>query len=159
MGLDLRGAWSLYFGKENTGPAISFSHGSDSGQYEWVQVVTLTSSERDNATTTQHRVGNGLDVVEADIQYNDSPGEILDYSWPHFHRADWFTMYLMYRPTSSDVWVPLYSLDWNWSGDAYYNSGSNTWSGGGSSSTQVTFVRTTGYPSWTQMVADSLIWQ
>jgi len=63
------------------------------------------------------------------------------------------TMYLMWSPgPAPSIPVPLGSVTWQWSGDATYNSSSQTWSLKSGSGSANAFASSNSYPSWTSQV-------
>jgi len=63
------------------------------------------------------------------------------------------TMYLLWSPgLTNSILVPLGSVAWQWSGDAKYNAGTQTWSVASGSGSASQFQSSTAYPTWSSIV-------
>jgi hypothetical protein len=131
---------------------MSFSVDADSGQYEWVQVLNSAVIDTYTATGLCEKTTEGLDgpgPYGVNAAINDSPGVGLS-SQQEVTVSDSFSMWLMYSPSPSDVWVPLFEIDWTWAADATYNGTSWSLKSAGSGGAQPSIKRTSSYPKWTQ---------
>jgi Bacterial Ig-like domain (group 2) len=172
VALDSRagGSFSLHFGlisAEGGPPGVAFTRTVNypsgfSGDVAWVQVVTSsTISSTDNNGSFQSNHYAGLDTS---FPYSylatteDSPRlgfPPCDYQ--AVNDSDSFTMWLMFRPSNTPgnpIWVPLRSVDWNWSGGGGRFGNFCSWILNSSShSTNPTDSDTTTFPQWTMNAA------
>jgi hypothetical protein len=131
---------------------------------EWLQVIngsTITSTNSSGASCTDSV--SGLDGGKAlpfcpatpdSLGTCDSPGVALPQHPGDQEQTMAMNMstFLMFKPNNfsdDDIWVPIWRVDWGWSGDAQLFA---TWSITGSDppagGTVVPPEQTSGYPSW-----------
>jgi len=59
-------------------------------------------------------------------------------NWYDAFDSDTFTTWLMYRPSSGGVWVPLQRVDWSWTGHVVKNAATGMWNSASNSSPPTT---------------------
>jgi len=59
-------------------------------------------------------------------------------NWYAAFDSDTFTTWLMYRPSSGGVWVPLQRVDWSWTGNVVKNAATGMWNSATNSNPPVT---------------------
>jgi hypothetical protein len=132
---------------------------SPNDQYEWVQVVKSGVIDQTNASgsvceiTVSGLDGGGQPLKSSDgVNASDSPSiSLQNPPYVEVTRSDTFSTFLMYMP-SGGIWVPLYQINWGWSGDAVFNGA--IWSLKSSTPTNSPPInKTSSYPTWAQ-VAD-----
>jgi hypothetical protein len=128
---DALGAWKLHFGIPNGGKGsdgIYFERtltepaGFEGGTAKWVQVVDYFLLRRRLVNTWEYIVMSlRLDTAypySANASTQDSPSNSLSAAFNRYTREDEYSMYLMYRPASGGIDVPLRKVSWSWSGQA-----------------------------------------
>ncbi len=130
---DAWGALEMCFGIP-AAPGITFTRtvteppGFSGGSVAWFQRVPSTyRRKQDNDEVWWRR--SGISVCDSHFPFpghplnpdicEDSPGTVLT---PYEQRrtvSDSFSMYVMYKPTGTAIWVPLRKVDWNWSGECH----------------------------------------
>lgn len=104
-------------------------------EFGWIQIINSSTrtTYRDNASVTDPVTGNmivrtnkvvsasGLDnraFLPDATDFTDSPGQTFisssDFGCLGASINESFTLYLMYRPGGTGVWVPLQLVDWSW---------------------------------------------
>ncbi len=143
-----------------------------SNNFIWAQLITadtiaITGTPNvicHQTTNPQNTPGTGLD---SDYPYgtgasvNDNPDFPLQTSYGSQvtnvtevnDNPFSATMYLLWSSgLANSIPVPLGSVSWQWSGDATYNSSSQTWSVKSGSGSANAFASGNSYPSWTSQV-------
>ena len=145
-------------------PTLSNTTG-DSGQFDWVQLITndtltLTSTTGTiqtciNVTVPPTSSGTGLDTLypyATGTSTHDNPsGQLNSTTYTREARSFSAQMYLLWDPLlPSSIPVPLGSVTWGWSGTAAYSSGS--WSLISSSTTTPSWGTSSSYPTWSDLM-------
>jgi hypothetical protein len=159
-------AMCLYVPPPSGTPGIAFE--ATSGCFEsnvnceWEQVIDNASyvmipiSGQACAISEQSALDGGGPIGGGGASGNDSPGSALDSGAREQTDIAAFSTFLMYRVNSSrygtdGVWVPLWRVDWQWSGDAYL-SAPGTWSlRSGNPTATIQAQATSSYPAWTSV--------
>jgi hypothetical protein len=154
-------------------PGITFAatagcSSAGSSLCEWVQIInnaTLTTTPTSGAaclTALQSALDGGGPQAGGPAA-SDSPSTALPAGVQEQTDVENFSTFLMFKYNTNSlhddgVWVPLYRVDWKWSGDAYLPGSPGTgWtfrtspdpSPGG---TLVPLEATSSYPTWTNAV-------
>jgi hypothetical protein len=146
-------------------PGIAFNAtvgcGSPNVNCEWEQVinsasdVTIPTAGQACALSLQSALDGG-GPQQGGAFANDSPSSALIAGEQEQTDSATFSTFLMYRANSNfrvpdGVWVPLWRVDWQWSGDAYL-SAADTWSlRSGNPATTIQAQATSSYPTWTNV--------
>jgi hypothetical protein len=135
-----------------------------SNSFEWVQIITNDTKMitlNDNTTTTcvpATTPAGGLPFLDNVYPYDtnnpttDIPETVLDSTqFRELTRNFSATMYLLWKPgLQNSIFVPLGTVGWQWSGDAVYNAGNQTWTLNSSSKSANAFSASSTYPTWTR---------
>lgn len=158
-------------------PTVTTPSG-DSGQFEWVQLITndtLTLTETNGTTLTcvvatqpANPSGTGLDSgypYATGTSTVDSPDvPLLSSVYTNEARSFSASMYLLWNPllpvgctggSCTSIPVPLGSVAWGWSGAASYSA--SNWSLTASSTTAPSWVSGTSYPIWSDYLPYDLV--
>jgi hypothetical protein len=112
-------------------PGIEFDPGKlpNGWNYVWVQTVTVEGHKVNldpNGTFDQEvKKNTGLDgpfpydKAKTDFLGNDSPAIEIEKGWKGDYNFS-ANMWLMCRPTDTDVWVPLKKVEWSYTLEASY---------------------------------------
>jgi hypothetical protein len=175
--------WRLQFGRNTpntnidvgiafvyTGAPLDSKTGNPFGRYFMTQVITdfrQQYNERNglNCAGTQ-LTGSGLDTdnpyqgySETDHgEWSDSPGGgLTTASWLRISSS--FKSYLMFEPASTpgSIGVPMYEVDWAWSGTARTNGQGGWVLVSGSPPGNPTPFETQAFPRWTNNITSNLV--
>ena len=121
---DAWGELAMSFGVRAT-PGITFSCSVTGfpGSGAWYQVVNYTVRRYQENGGDWYTL-SGSDVCDPLFPYpggettTDSPLASLSEDIQERCVCDELSMYLMYKPTGTAIWVPLRKVDWDWSGHA-----------------------------------------
>ena len=175
----LTGKTYLYFGinhdSSNVGIAFVYTNApldpnttsSTYGQYFLTQVVESFRQQYNvrnpNCVGYQAEDQNGLDAGTPyqgttgrdHCEWTDAPDAVLSYaSW--LTQAESFRSTLMFQPDcSGSISVPMYKVDWNWSGTARTNGPANSWVlVSGSPPVNPQPLLTEQFPTWTHTITN-----
>lgn len=157
--------FALHFGKPFVSNQVGIRFNASvtlpssvTGETIWVQVVNSTRKRTPNFGREQTKQGIGLDTefpydVPNQAITEDSPLEILDpeCSYKTVSANDHYTMWLLFKPqTANAIYIPLKSVDWNWSGSGTRSTICGSWTLANPSNTiNPIGENTTEHPQWT----------
>jgi hypothetical protein len=128
---------------------------------EWEQVienasyVTRPGSGQACSLGPQSALDGGGPLGGGGFSAGDSPGSLLPASTQEQTDAASFSTFLMFRANSSSnvlgVFVPVWEIDWQWTGDAYQGSPGNWTIRDGNPATTIPGNATSNYPLWTNI--------
>ena len=120
-------------------------------QTQWVQVVQSTTRRKQFPEGNWIRL-SGSGVCDKTYPYgsgdevNDSPSTSLSEDYVRATASDSYSMYLMFKPGGTAIWVPRQLVSWSWTGDA---SGSGTnWTLNSSTNPSPSVSSCSTHPTW-----------
>jgi hypothetical protein len=126
------------------------------GDWEYIQLGWETNRFQDGATGNWFRgAGKGLDTSYPYPYDRDSPFTDLPPGGSTVTAAGVYTMYLAFRPTTTDVLVPIREITWSWNGQAATN-GTGAWVGGGTASVDPQDLDAPPTISWSNSIMSTL---
>jgi hypothetical protein len=151
----------LHFGdaRTNTNPGIKIQRTEDvnAGSWEWLQIINFPVRYF-FCSDSLWRItrGKGLDGgfpypgIDSEKSLIDVPGSFLqtNYCWVvgNFDASS----YLMFKPPSPSIWVPVKQVNWGWNGTSYFTNGNHQLLPASSSfSSPLQAIQPSGLPTWT----------
>jgi hypothetical protein len=126
------------------------------GDWEYIQVGHALYRHQNGADVKWFRnEGAGLDGEYPNPNDRDSPSTGLPAGCSSATALGSYTTYLAFRPTPSDVLVPIREISWSWDGHAVTNGGGE-WTGGGTPYVNPSDSEAPSTISWTNAVKATL---
>ena len=163
--------WWLHFGKKTTvgiyfDTSVTEPPGFTGGDTCWFQTTSSYTrryqlnngdwyKKQNSGTIYDDGPGGTFPVPKnfAPPDTEDSPGTSLAQQIKRKTASESYSMYFMYKPTGTAIWVPLRKVDWSWSGDATRN-GQNWNLDSSNHSANPASADCTSHPTWNGKIGD-----
>lgn len=167
---DSSGHREMSFGLVGGTPGIAFwgsvtpPEGFSGGSTAYFQVYDTVLRRRQRSSDGVWERLTGGSVCDTWCPYpsmglyaDDTPGTVLQTTWSHKTLSDSASMYLMYKPSGTAIWVPLRKVVWSWWGSCHRTDELNNWSLDSSGHSADPSVNWTSEPIWAANLT-SLLW-